>query len=99
MERQDAVTAAPKNYRVRLDNDKVRVLESHLEPGERTELHSHPACVVITLDDHKLRFTGPDGQSQEVALKGGDVTWFDSVTHASENIDTVEVRDIIVELK
>ena len=99
MEGQEAVKAAPKNYRVLFENDRVRVLESHLEPGEKTEMHSHPACVVISLHDHRLRFAVPGGERQEIGLKGGAVAWFDSVIHATENIDAIEVRDIIVELK
>lgn len=37
----DAVVAAPKNHKILLENDKVRVLEVTLEPGEKEALHHH----------------------------------------------------------
>ncbi|MEM0518222.1 MULTISPECIES: nuclear transport factor 2 family protein [Aequorivita] len=37
----DAVIAAPKNHKILLENDKVRVLEVTLLPGEKEPLHHH----------------------------------------------------------
>jgi hypothetical protein len=37
----DAVVAAPKNHRVMLENDKVRVLDVTVAPGEIEAVHSH----------------------------------------------------------
>lgn len=37
----DAVVAAPKNHKILLENDKVRVLEVTLLPGEKEPLHHH----------------------------------------------------------
>jgi len=37
----DAVAAAPGNHRVLLENDRVRVLEVTVNPGEREPLHAH----------------------------------------------------------
>lgn len=37
----DAVLAAPKNHKVLLENDKVRVLDVKVAPGEVEAVHSH----------------------------------------------------------
>lgn len=37
----DAVVAAPQNHKILLENDKVRVLEVTLLPGEKEPLHHH----------------------------------------------------------
>jgi hypothetical protein len=39
--RLDAVIAAPKNHRVLMEDETVRVLEVTVEPGEREALHHH----------------------------------------------------------
>ena len=45
----DAVVAAPKNHKILLENDKVRVLEVTLGPGEIEALHHHrwPSALYI----------------------------------------------------
>ena len=43
---QDMVKVAPKNCKVLLDNDRVRVIRVVSKPGEKMEMHSHPAHIV-----------------------------------------------------
>ena len=95
----DAVTVAPHVYKVLLENDRVRVLEVRANPGDKTEMHSHPANVAIAITDGKYRFTSPDGQTTEAELKAGQVMYFDAVEHAGEFTGTTEARALIVELK
>ncbi|MCZ6907082.1 MAG: hypothetical protein O7G28_07345 [Deltaproteobacteria bacterium] len=45
----DAVKAAAKFYRVVLENERVRVLEFHAKPGDKTEMHSHPGHVAVAI--------------------------------------------------
>ncbi len=47
----DAVVAAPKNHKVLLENDKVRVLEVTLAPGEIENLHHHKWPSIIYLQE------------------------------------------------
>ena len=46
---EDAVKVAPHAYKVVLENDKVRVLESRMKPGDKTEMHGHPALVAVAM--------------------------------------------------
>ena len=43
---QDAAVSNPKTVKVNLDNASVRVLETSLNPGQKEQVHSHPACVI-----------------------------------------------------
>ena len=95
----DAVAVAPHFYKVVLESDRVRVLEFRGTPGDKTELHSHPAMVAIALTDGKYRFTSPDGQTMDVELTAGQAMYLDAVEHATEIAGTTEAHGLLVELK
>lgn len=96
---QDAAKVAPDIVKVLLDNDKVRVLEFMVKPGESTGMHSHPNYVIYFLADGKMQTTLPDGKSSEMDVKAGDVRWSEAVTHNNKNIGKTESHAIVVELK
>ena len=96
---QDQVKASPKYYKVLLENDQVRVLEYHLKPGEKEAMHSHPAGVVYVLGGAKLRFSYPDGRTEEKAAATGETIWRDPTTHAVENVGNTEAYAIAIDLK
>ena len=99
---QDATRMMPSNYRVVLDNTRVRVLEFNSRPGMGvcgTGVHSHPAHLTTALTAVKARVTLPDGKSFVVENKAGDVFWSEAETHEVENISGKDVRALIVELK
>jgi quercetin dioxygenase-like cupin family protein len=95
----DPVKISPQFYKVRLENDKVRVLEYHLKPGEKEAMHSHTAGILYTLSGANMRVTHSDGTKSDVAGKADDVLWREPVTHSLENIGTTEAHAIAVELK
>ena len=39
---QDVMTAASTAYGLLLENDKVRVMEVRLKPGQKAPMHDHP---------------------------------------------------------
>lgn len=96
---QDPVKVSPQYYAVRFENDRVRVLEYHLKPGEKEAMHSHPPGVVYVLGDATIRSVRPDGTSSETVGKAGEVFWRDDTTHAVENVGATEARAIAIELK
>jgi beta-alanine degradation protein BauB len=96
----DPVKQSPQYYTVHIDNDRVRVLEYRLKPGEKEPVHSHPAGVVFTLTDSRMRRTEfPPGKPVEEDTHAGTVSWHDPVTHSSENIGTSVFHAYRVELK
>lgn len=64
MTTQDPVTVSPEYYTVRFENDRVRVLEYRLKPGEKEGTHSHPPGVVYVLSGATLRITRTDERSR-----------------------------------
>ncbi len=97
---QDPLKVAPNNFKVLLENDRVRVLDFHSKPGEKIGMHSHPAYVGYSVaGSGKTKFTFPDGKTTERPITVGQATWHDAETHASEYIGTGEAHALLVELK
>jgi quercetin dioxygenase-like cupin family protein len=99
MSQNDAVKVAPDSYKVLLENDQVRVLEVRIKQGVKSEMHSHPKSVAICLNDQRLKFSFPNGKSEDADLKRGQTVWLDGVSHAVENIGREDVSSVVVELK
>ena len=96
---QDPVKVDPKYVKVLLENDRVRVLEFLLKPGEKEAVHSHPSCVVYFLSSFKTRFIYPAGDTTLVDRKAGEVFWREPVTHAGENVGTTDAHGLVIEVK
>jgi quercetin dioxygenase-like cupin family protein len=95
----DAATVAPNVYTVLFENERVRLLEAHLKPGDSSALHSHPDYLVYNLDDGRVKFSGPSGEGEEVELKAGEVMWRDAEEHTAEGVGASGVRALLFELK
>jgi quercetin dioxygenase-like cupin family protein len=96
---QDPVKTSPQYYKVLLENDQVRVLEYHLKPGEKEPMHSHPAGVVYVLSGAKMKFSYPDGRTEEKAAATGETIWRQPTTHAVENVGDTEAHAIAIDLE
>ncbi|HEY1579735.1 MAG TPA: hypothetical protein VGF82_21925 [Terracidiphilus sp.] len=102
----DALIAAPENHRVLFENESVRVLETFLEPGRSTPLHTHcwPAALYVLSGSDFIR-RDEDGavtlDSRNVAkLSSGIAQWTPPLPpHTLENVGTTEIRIIAVEVK
>src|SRR5690242_9865287 len=89
---QDMVKVAPKNCKVLLDNDRVRVIRVVTKPGEKIEMHSHPANITYALTSGKVKFTLSDGKTEEREMKAGQAIWSEAASHSADNIGTTEAR-------
>lgn len=96
---QDPVKVAPKQCKVELENDQVRVLRWKTGPHEKTPMHEHPAMVSISITGGHTRFTLADGTTRDVRVKPGQVTWSDPQKHSSESLDSKPTELLQVELK
>jgi hypothetical protein len=97
-EAQGPVQAAPHTFKERLSNSEVRVLEYSSKPGQKEAMYSHPAMMLYVIQGGKLKSTTPDGRSQEIDFKAGDVMWRDAMTHSGENIGTTEMKALLIEV-
>jgi quercetin dioxygenase-like cupin family protein len=96
---QDTLLVNADSVHLKLENDRVRVLESNLQPGGKEKMHSHPSYVIYVIKGGRVRIHNADGKTSETDLKAGDVIFRDPVTHWAENIGTTEIDEIMVELK
>ncbi|HJT67956.1 MAG TPA: hypothetical protein VJ749_15970 [Pyrinomonadaceae bacterium] len=96
---QDPLVVNLKTIALKLENDRVRVLEATLKPGDKEQLHSHPAYVIYVIEGGKVRTHGTDGTAVEADFKTGDVIYRQPVTHWAENIGKTTIRLELVELK
>jgi quercetin dioxygenase-like cupin family protein len=96
---QDVAKVNPKSIKVKVDNDKVRVMEATLRPGVKEQMHSHPASIVYVIKGGKVRSHTPDGKATEKTYKDGDTVYREPLTHWAENIGTTTIRLVVVELK
>ncbi len=95
---QDVVNVAPEQFKVVLENEHVRVLEFSMKPGDKQEMHTHPATVHIELTPTKVRITNPDGKAVVLEGKQGEALWVGPVKHTVENIGNTEIHGYIIEL-
>ena len=95
----DPVQVYPNNYKVLLENDRVRVLDFILRKGDTEDFHSHPAHVLYVLAPLKIKFSFPDGRVGMREAKPGDVLFSEAVTHSPVNIGDNDAHGILVELK
>jgi len=95
----DPVVVNAAMERAKLENRHVRVIEGVLQPGDKEEMHSHPAFVTYVVAGSTIRNNFADGRVVEAELQTGDVLWRDPQTHWIENIGTSTLRFIVVELK
>jgi len=99
---QDAPAAAPRSFRVVLDNDRVRVLEYRSRPGFGVcgeGMHSHPDHVTVSLTGAKLKIKATDGSAVFRDIPPGTVFYAPAETHSAEVIGGLGTRSYIIELK
>ncbi len=96
---QDPVKVDPKHNKVEFENAQVRVLRFTYGPHEKSPMHEHPANIVVFLTDAHVKFTYPDGKTEERHGKAGDVVWNTPVKHESENASDKPLEGIQIELK
>ena len=97
-----------------MENDKVVVWESVLEPGESSGMHTHSHDFIIqVIEGAKFSGTYENGEDPfEVEFHSGETYWIEvedgkmvlngvsySATHDVKNIDDKRYRDIAVEIK
>jgi quercetin dioxygenase-like cupin family protein len=96
---QDAPATNPTHYKTVAENPTIRVLKVTYGAGEKSTMHSHPDTVVVSLAASKVRFTGPDGTTQDAELPNEAAMYIPATTHASTNVGAARSEAIVIELK
>jgi hypothetical protein len=102
----DALQAAPEHHTLLFENELVRVLDTHVLPGQSVPLHTHrwPAALYIRSWSHFVRRDGEGAILLDSRLDGrpaeGVAVWSGPLPpHTLENVGESELRVISVELK
>lgn len=103
----DALAAAPSHHRLLLENDRVRVLDTAIPPGDRTPIHTHqwPAVhYVLSWSDFVRRDeTGSvmvDTRLTAYAANPPQVLWGEPLpAHSLENVGASVLHIISIEQK
>jgi uncharacterized RmlC-like cupin family protein len=64
----------------------VRILRIQYPPGDKSVMHEHPNSVAVFMSDQRVKFTYPDGKSEEVPAKAGEAKWIPAGSHLPENL-------------
>ena len=104
----DAVIAAPDNHKILMENDKVRVLEVTIAPGETEEVHHHqwPSVLYIQEAGDFIDYDSDgniimDSRQIKPPLQFPMTMWKDAEgAHSVKNLSkTITIRLIRVEMK
>ena len=96
---QDPVKVDAAHYKVVLENASVRVLKIDYAAGAKSTMHQHPDSIVIPLTPSTVRFTLPDGKSEDSELASESAMYTPAGTHNPANVGTGPVDAVLVEFK
>jgi hypothetical protein len=102
----DAMIAAPEHHDILFENDRVRILDTKVPPGERTPVHAHewPAALyVLGWSDFLRRDENGsvlvDSRERPPPAPGSGY-WIEPLPpHSVENIGSSDLHIIAIEVK
>ncbi|MBS1701047.1 MAG: hypothetical protein JST12_05265 [Armatimonadetes bacterium] len=103
----DALIAAPEHHRLLLENDRVRVVETFIPPGERTAVHTHcwPGALYIVSWTAFIRYDDQgnqlfDSRTANPTPANGSIAWSPPLgPHYVHNIGDAPLHVVATELK
>jgi quercetin dioxygenase-like cupin family protein len=103
----DAMVAAPDHHEVVLENERVRVLDSRIKPGETVPVHTHRWASVLNIlgTSDFIRYDAEgiavfDSRTADSQVQAGAVVWSPPLqAHSVQNVGENEIRVISIELK
>jgi quercetin dioxygenase-like cupin family protein len=79
--------AGAANAVVEFENESIVVVRIRMAPHEKTPMHDiASARLVLWLTDAYLRDTRPDGRSDDIHRRAGEIDWVPIQRHAGENL-------------
>ena len=99
---QDVAKINPRSYKVRFENDRVRVLEYNAKPGLGlcgVGKHYHPAHLTLVMTGGSFKVTPENAKPFSGSARDGTSFWAPAETHEVENVGKGSQHVYIVELK
>lgn len=104
----DAMAKAPDHHKILFENEKVRVLDTELQPGDQTPVHAHewPASLYVLSWSDFVRYD-PEGrvlldsrEAPATTATAGAALWAAPIgPHSVRNVGPAPLRIIAVEVK
>ena len=86
--------------KILVDTNYIRAMVVTLQPGQKSDVHTHPAHFFYALTDGTLKVTYSDGKIENYPLKSGDNGYsMPERPHAVQNTGKKTVSFLLVELK
>jgi hypothetical protein len=101
----DAVIAAPKHHMLVFENDRLRILDTHIPPGDLVPVHTHrwPGVYYTITPGDFIRRDGGGKVLLDTRIDSrpvGQGVWLEFLPpHSVENVGTTEIHLISCELK
>jgi len=95
----DPVKLDPVHHLVPIENARVRVLRTILEPHLKGPTHEHPSYVVVYLTELHTTMTLADGKQVDNPRRPGEIAWRNPYRHTTENVGDRTAEEIQIELK
>ena len=93
----------PVAQRVLFENDRVRVWEIVLEPGEELAVHTHELdYVIVTIESSDMEVREHTGELRRTGMGPGETSWTSvgaGQTHHLKNVGTRRFRNRVIEIK
>jgi len=103
----DALQAAPFHHRLLLENDRVRVLDTRISPGDRVPVHTHRWPAINHISSWS-DFVRRDAEGRVLVDTRGRpppaslplIVWAEALPpHSLENVGSAELRVVSIEIK
>lgn len=96
----DAYDANSAVYQSLFENDRIRVMEMTLKPGDEIPMHRHeyPHSVYV-LEAGQMTSTNPQGVALVAETKAGQLIWLEAKPHRLQNTGTTVLRALLTEIK
>lgn len=106
-ERLDAMTAATKYHRILFENERVRVLDTHIAPGDTVPLHTHrwPSVMYVMSFSDFIRYDAHgnvllDSRTISSKPQPGEIMWSSPLEpHTLKNTGSIDLHVVSIELK
>jgi hypothetical protein len=99
VEQKAEKTKAQSATKVLFENEKYRVVETRSKPGEKNEMKARQDRVIYSFNAGKSRVHYPDGKTEDVEFKAGEVRFRKAGTSQTENTGKSENRNLVITAK
>jgi hypothetical protein len=92
-------TKGQSTVKVLFENEKYRVVETRAKPGEKNEMKARQDRVIYSFKAGKSRVHYPEGKTEDVSFKAGEVRFRKADKSQSENIGKTDTHNLVITAK